>query len=119
MGGLVSMKKPDFIGRALAGPLRYRSRRPQTAGRPAAARSPELLPEGAQLTVPDQNGSQGHVTSSYFSAALDRTFALALLRAGRSLVGGVVQVPLLDGRSVQATVTEPVLYDASNERRDG
>ena len=59
------------------------------------------------------------MTSSYFSAALGRTFALALLRAAARRLAAWYTVPLLDGRTVPATVTEPVFYDPSNERRDG
>ena len=46
-----------------------------------------MLPEGAQL-VRGTGGSPmpmvGHVTSSYRSAALGRTFALAMLEGGRA-----------------------------------
>lgn len=83
----------------------------------------ELLPEGAQLVadgVPldPPVPMLGHVTSSYRSAALGRTFALALLRGGRDRLGQVVHAPLAD-RTVAATVVEPVLYDPEGARRDG
>jgi sarcosine oxidase subunit alpha len=119
LGGLVSMKKPDFVGRrSLARSDTARADRKQLVGLLPLDRA-ELLPDGAQLVLVGSSGSQGHVTSSYYSPALQRTFALALLRNGREHVGGVVQVPLLDGRTVDATVTEPVFYDPKNERRDG
>lgn len=54
---------------------------------------------------------EGHVTSSYFSARLGRSIALALLKGGRSRVGELVYVPQLDGRVVKATVTGSVFYD--------
>ncbi|WP_042372468.1 2Fe-2S iron-sulfur cluster-binding protein [Streptacidiphilus neutrinimicus] len=85
----------------------------------------ELLPEGAQLVAPGADltavpvDSLGHVTSSYRSAALDRTFALALVRGGRDRIGETVLAPLPDGRTVAATVTEPVLFDPKGGRRDG
>jgi sarcosine oxidase subunit alpha len=56
----------------------------------------------------------GHVTSSYRSAALGRTFALALLRSGRERIGEVVRA---DG--IDAEVVESVLYDREGARRDG
>ncbi|HEY3057434.1 MAG TPA: 2Fe-2S iron-sulfur cluster-binding protein [Chloroflexota bacterium] len=119
LGGLVSMKKPDFVGRrSLARSDTARADRKQLVGLLPLDRA-ELLPDGAQLVLVGSSGSQGHVTSSYYSPALQRTFALALLRNGREHLGGVVQVPLLDGRTVDATVTEPVFYDPKNERRDG
>ena len=36
----------------------------------------------------------GHVTSSYRSAALGRTFALALVKGGRDRMGEIVHAPL-------------------------
>jgi sarcosine oxidase subunit alpha len=83
----------------------------------------ELLPEGAQL-VPDPEVPStpvhaiGHVTSSYRSAALGRTFALALVEGGRDRIGETVYAPL-PGGVVAATVTESVLYDPKGTRRDG
>ncbi|MDH6125495.1 2Fe-2S iron-sulfur cluster-binding protein [Kitasatospora sp. GP82] len=85
----------------------------------------ELLPEGAQL-IADETALTGppvrmigHVTSSYRSAALGRTFALALVERGRDRIGEKVYAPLPDGRLVAATVTEPVLLDPKGARRDG
>ena len=81
----------------------------------------QLLPEGAQLVVePDgtiPTKMIGHVTSSYRSATLDRTFALAMLQSGRERLGATVYAPL-NGHVVSATVTEPIFYDKENVRRD-
>jgi sarcosine oxidase subunit alpha len=82
-----------------------------------------LLPEGAQLVAPDTRlvppvPMLGHVTSSYRSAALGRTFALALVFSGRDRLGQVLHAPLGD-RTIAATVVEPVLYDPEGLRRDG
>ena len=66
-----------------------------------------LLPEGAQLVAPTPSSRRspvpmlGHVTSSYRSAALGRTFALALVKGGRERIGERVLVPLAD-RVVEA-----------------
>jgi len=81
----------------------------------------QLLPEGAQLVL-EENGSAavtmiGHVTSSYRSAALGRTFALAMLQRGRERFGTTVYAPL-NGHVVAATVTDPIFYDKENIRRD-
>jgi sarcosine oxidase, subunit alpha len=83
----------------------------------------DLLPEGAQLITPDTPLTPpvpmlGHVTSSYRSAALERTFALALVKGGRQLIGRTVLAPLRD-RTIAATVTEPIFYDPEGTRRDG
>jgi sarcosine oxidase subunit alpha len=84
------------------------------------------LPEGAQLV---NNGTriapheapvpmEGYVTSSYSSAALRRTFALALVKGGRNRIGETLQAPL-DGQIVDVLIAEPVLYDPEGHRRDG
>jgi sarcosine oxidase, subunit alpha len=56
--------------------------------------------------------------SSYHSAALERTFALALVKAGRSRIGQTVYVPV-GGALVPAEVAEPVVFDPEGSRRDG
>jgi sarcosine oxidase subunit alpha len=58
------------------------------------------------------------VTSSYRSAALGRTFALALVKSGRERIGRTLDVPLGD-RTVSVLVADPVLYDRDGARRDG
>jgi sarcosine oxidase subunit alpha len=82
----------------------------------------ELLPEGAQLVVdpsaPIPIPMVGHVTSSYRSAALGRTFALAMVKAGGSRIGERVFAPL-PGRAIAATIVDSVLFDPENRRRDG
>lgn len=60
----------------------------------------------------------GHVTSSYPSATLGGTFALALLANGRHRIGETVLAPL-PGRTVAAAVTAPIFYDPEGARRDG
>ena len=76
------------------------------------------LPEGAQLVVdpdvPPPVPMVGHVTSSYRSAALGRTFALGLVRGGTDRVGEVLHAPLED-RTVAVTVAEPVLFDPGGD----
>jgi sarcosine oxidase subunit alpha len=60
----------------------------------------------------------GHVTSSYHSAALGRTFALALIRGGRERIGERLYAPIGDDL-VPVTITGSVLYDPEGARRDG
>ncbi len=82
----------------------------------------ELLPEGAQI-VNDPGESlpmnmQGHVTSSYYSANLEHSFALALLKGGHNRMGEVVYSPLIDGRSIAAEIVDSVFFDPKGERQD-
>ena len=60
----------------------------------------------------------GHVTSSYRSVELGRTFALALVKAGQSRIGETLHVPV-DGALVPVEVTGSVLVDPEGARRDG
>src|SRR6202162_2490392 len=120
MGWVVSKKKP-FIGQRSH--LRSDTTRPDRrhlVGLLPIDRD-ELLPEGAQLVLEPQASVParmvGHVTSSYRSATLGRTFALAMLQSGRERIGGTVYAPL-NGHTVEATVTESIFYDKENVRRD-
>ncbi|WP_020659376.1 2Fe-2S iron-sulfur cluster-binding protein [Amycolatopsis benzoatilytica] len=123
MSWAVSKKKADFLGkRSFARAENLRPDRKQLVGLlPADPRV--LLPEGAQIIetahVPRPPVRMlGHVTSSYPSAVLDRTFALALVRSGRERIGETLYVPIGD-EVVPVTVTESVLYDKEGARRDG
>jgi sarcosine oxidase, subunit alpha len=122
MSWIVNAAKGDFIGRrSLRRADTIRPDRKQLVG--VLPEDPHaLLPEGAQL-VEEDTGSipmrmVGHVTSSYRSAALGRTFALALVERGRERLGDRVFAPLPEG-TIAATVTEPVFYDPEGTRRDG
>jgi sarcosine oxidase subunit alpha len=122
MSWIVNERKGDFIGRrSLRRPALARAGRKQLVG--VLPIDPDaLLPEGAQLVgeASDRGSAHGagHVTSSYRSAALDRTFALAMVPDGRSLIGRTVIAPM-PGGAIGATITEPVFYDAAGARRDG
>jgi sarcosine oxidase subunit alpha len=84
------------------------------------------LPEGTQLighTASVNAGIQpvpmlGHVTSSYHSAALGRSFALALIKNGRNLIGQTLTAAVGDDL-VEVVVGDTVLYDPEGNRRDG
>jgi sarcosine oxidase, subunit alpha len=117
MSWIVNLKKGDFVGRrSLRRPALVAPGRKQLVG--LLPEDPDvLLPEGSQLVL-DRTRSLGYVTSSYRSAALGRTFALALLAGGHDRHGATVQVPLRNG-TVGAKVTSPVLYDPEGARRDG
>ncbi|MDX8147556.1 2Fe-2S iron-sulfur cluster-binding protein [Lentzea sp. BCCO 10_0061] len=123
MSWAVSKKKPDFIGkRSFARAENNRSDRKQLVGLLPVDPS-VLLPEGSQIVETDRLPEPpvrmlGHVTSSYPSAALGRTFALALVRSGHERIGETLFVPVADAL-VPVTVTESVLYDKEGARRDG
>ncbi|MCI9888608.1 (2Fe-2S)-binding protein [Micrococcales bacterium 31B] len=82
------------------------------------------LPEGTQLIEQDASVAeipvpmQGFVTSSYHSAALGRSFGLALIKNGRNRIGEPL-VAVVGDQLVDVTVGETVLYDPEGNRKDG
>ncbi|MGW2648896.1 sarcosine oxidase subunit alpha family protein [Streptomyces sp. NPDC001393] len=123
MGWAVSKKKPDFIGkRSYARADTVRPDRKHLVG--LLPEDPAVfLPEGTHLVADGELPAPpvpmlGHVTSSYRSAALGRTFALALIKGGRNRIGERLYAPVGD-RLVPVTVAGPVLYDPEGARRDG
>ncbi|MBO1754555.1 FAD-dependent oxidoreductase [Allobranchiibius sp. CTAmp26] len=60
----------------------------------------------------------GHVTSSYHSQAIGRSFALALVKDGRDRVGQQA-VASFGGRFVPVEIGDAVVYDKEGTRRDG
>ena len=122
MDWIVSKKK-DFIGkRSLFRADTARDNRKQLVGLKTEDAT-VVLPEGAQLVNGFSSSRPvpmvGHVTSSYFSATLGHSIALALIKGGRARLGGIVYAPLLDGQLIKATITEPGFYDSDNLRQRG
>ncbi|MBG0739723.1 (2Fe-2S)-binding protein [Paeniglutamicibacter antarcticus] len=84
------------------------------------------LPEGTQLVekgVPMTPAygpvpMQGFVTSSYHSAALGRSFGLALIKNGRNRIGEEMVASVGD-TLVDVVVAETVLFDPEGKRKDG
>jgi sarcosine oxidase subunit alpha len=115
MDWIVSKTKPGFLGkRSFSRADTARADRKQLVGLLPHDRD-VVLAEGAQLTTRAGVGPMlGHVTSSYRSAALGRTFALALLRSGRERIAETV---FANGEP--AEVVDSVLYDREGTRRDG
>ena len=124
MSWAVRHGKPfGFIGdRSLALADLKREDRLQLVG--LATANPEtVLPEGAQLLDEPQREvpapMQGYVTSSYYSACLSRSIALAMVKKGSERAGQTLHAALADGRFVPAEIVSPVFYDAEGARRSG
>jgi len=113
-------KKADFIGkRSLTRSDTARADRRQLVGL-LTADPATVIPEGAQVIEgPHETGPRtpmlGHVTSSYFSPALGRSIAFALIAGGRQKMGETVYVANRHGPPFPATIaatdflTEPEL----------
>lgn len=122
MGWIVAKGK-DFIGRrSLLRSDTARDDRKQLVGL-LAEKPMEVLPEGSQILEDTRSRGvsrmQGHVTSSYFSACLDRSIALALVRSGRKRIDEIVQVSAAGGRVTKATIVKPVFIDPEGTRQNG
>jgi sarcosine oxidase subunit alpha len=130
MSWIVSKKK-EFIGkRSFQLPWLKATGRSQLVGLLPENRD-EVIPEGAYITAlnaePDEQGlpagrrsktrHTGFVTSSYYSPALGRAFALALVADGLNRMGEVVAVPI-GKKLLRATICEAVFIDKENIRRD-
>lgn len=123
MSWIVSKKK-EFIGkRSFQLPYLKAAGRQQLVGL-LPDNTDEIIPEGAYITVlnaqPDKKGKTVHtgfVTSSYYSPALGRSFALALVTNGLNRMDEVVAVPI--GKKVlRASICDAVFIDKENIRRD-
>ena len=97
----IGKMKRDFVGkRSLSRPDIVRDGRKQLVG--LLTDDPNVvLEEGAQVTESAQppvgSPALGHVTSSYRSATLGRSIALALVAAGRSRMGAKLYAPMPNG----------------------
>ena len=80
-----------------------------------------VLPEGAQIVFDPQQAipmsMQGHVTSSYYSATMGHSIALAVVKGGHSRLGQTVYCPLADGSTIAAEIVSSVFYDPKGERQ--
>lgn len=131
MDWVVAKKKKDFIGmRSYARAGHVEAGRKQLVS-VLPVDSELRLPEGSQLVTSENAPAKplsgvapqpipmiGHVTSSYRSEALDRTFALALVRDGRSRIGDQVMASF-EGKFFPVQIAEAVVYDKEGARRDG
>jgi sarcosine oxidase subunit alpha len=122
VGWAVAKSKRDFVGkRSLARASMNGPGRKQLVGLLTA--DPKIvLEEGAQLVDDPQQAVAmtllGHVTSSYFSATLGHSIALAMLVDGRARIGQTVHVPMPNG-AIAVRVVKPIFYDPEGKRLDG
>ncbi|NVN40278.1 glycine cleavage T C-terminal barrel domain-containing protein, partial [Ameyamaea chiangmaiensis] len=122
-GWAVSKAKADFIGkRALTLAALNAPDRPQMVG--LLTDDPQtVLEEGMQLVrapeSPAPVSADGHVTSSYYSPALGRSIAIAMVRGGRDRMGETLYAPALTGAAIKVTIVNPVFYDPEGVRVNG
>ncbi|WP_375143825.1 sarcosine oxidase subunit alpha family protein [Acuticoccus sp. MNP-M23] len=121
LGWALGRKKADFVGmRALTRPDMIAPGRLQMVG--LLTEDPaKVLEEGAQVVTdpfaPLPLPMIGHVTSAYFSDALGRSIALAVVADGRARIGSTLSVMTCDTIS-DVRVVGPVFYDPEGVRLD-
>ena len=116
----IGRDKTDFVGkRSLQRPVMQSPERRQLVGL-LTADPQRVLEEGAQvLSGPHLKPPErplGHITSSYYSATLGRSIAMALIARGRARLGETLYIPLESGEVVPAQVASPVFYDPKGAR---
>ena len=125
LGWAVGKAKRDFVGkRSLERAAMSAPDRKQLVG--LLTTDPKIvLEEGAQIVAepgvkvpsPTPVPMLGFVTSSYASATLERSIALAMIKGGRARIGTKLHVPM-PGGSIEVMVVEPSFYDPKGERFD-
>ena len=115
-------KERDFIGkRSLRRKSMVAPGRPRLVGFLPADPAAVVL-EGAQLVEDPAQATPmtmiGHVTSSFWSATLGRSFGLAMVKGGGERLGHTLYA-CTGSDSMAVTLVDPVFYDREGARRDG
>ncbi len=118
----IGKAKPDYVGkRALIRQAMQAPTRKQLVGL-LTLDDQVVLEEGAQICATAANTPPmqliGHVTSSYYSATLGRSIALAMVAGGRTCYGKTLYV-LMPSAAIPVTLTAPVFYDEKGEQVNG
>jgi sarcosine oxidase subunit alpha len=115
----IGKKKPDFVGkRSLSRPDIVAPGRKQLVG--LLTEDPNVvLEEGAQIVADPAQAVPmtmlGHVTSSYWSASLGRSIAMALVAGGHDRMDETLHVPM-PGTTHRVKVTGTVFFDPEGSR---
>jgi sarcosine oxidase subunit alpha len=115
-------KSFSFIGeRSLGRSDSVRANRKQLVGLKAID-SLTVLPEGSQIVNDPEQAipmdMQGHVTSSYYSANMGHSIAMAVIKGGLDRMGDIVYCPSADGTNAAAQIVSHVFYDPTGERQN-
>ena len=114
-------KKFSFVGqRGMARADCQRAQRKQFVGLYPLNKS-FVLPEGSQIVLSRPQSLPadmvGHVTSSYDSPSLGRSFALAVVKGGLDRYGEIVEVSVGPNLWEKAEIRSPVFYDPEGARQ--
>ncbi|WP_372572394.1 sarcosine oxidase subunit alpha family protein [Ruegeria jejuensis] len=118
----LSKKKEDFLGKRaqqrshMADPDRWKLVGLETV-------DGSVLPDGAYAVGEGTNANGqrnmiGRVTSTYYSANLDRGIAMGLVKHGPDRMGEVIEIPGTDGKSYKAKIVDPAFFDKDGEKQN-
>ena len=118
----LSKKKEDYLGKRaharshMADPNRWKLVGLETE-------DGSVLPDGAYAIAngTNENGqgnTQGRVTSTYYSANLERGIAMGLVHKGPERMGEVIAFNTVDGGEIRAKIVDPVFYDKEGEKQN-
>ncbi len=119
----ISKKKDDFLGKRgqfrshMVDPDRWK-----LVGLESVDGS--VIPDGAYAVATGENANgqrnvQGRITSTYYSANLERGGAMGLVKDGPDRMGEVITFPKTKGGDVQAKIVNAVFYDPAGEKQNG
>jgi sarcosine oxidase subunit alpha len=118
----LSKKKDDYLGKRaqqrdhMTDPNRWKLVGLETV-------DGSVIPDGAYAVAEGENENgqretQGRVTSTYYSANLERGIAMGLVLNGPDRMGEVISFPKLDGSDVKVKIVDPVFYDREGEKQN-
>ncbi len=118
----ISKKKEDFLGkRAMERTHMTDRNRWKLVGLETVDGS--VLPDGAYavgegVNANGQRNMIGRVTSTYFSANLNRGIAMGLVLHGPDRMDEVIEFPGTDGKIYKAKIVDPVIYDQEGKKQN-
>ena len=118
----ISKKKPDYLGKRaqershMASPDRWKLVGLETL-------DGSVLPDGAYAVAEGVNANgqrnvQGRVTSTYYSANLERGIAMGLVRHGPDRMGEVIDFPGDGGKVFKARIVDQVFLDKEGAKQN-
>ncbi|MGV6803100.1 MAG: aminomethyltransferase family protein, partial [Ruegeria sp.] len=118
----ISKKKEDFLGKRaqershMTDPERWKLVGLETV-------DGSVIPDGAYavgegVNANGQRNMIGRVTSTYYSANLDRGIAMGLVRHGPDRMGEVIEFPGTDDKTYKAKIVDPIFFDKDGEKQN-
>jgi sarcosine oxidase subunit alpha len=118
----LSKKKEDYLGKRahtrshMADPNRWKLVGLETE-------DGSVLPDGAYAIAEGDNANgqrntQGRVTSTYYSANLERGIAMGLVLNGPKRMGEMIEFNKVDGTTIRTKIVDLVFYDKEGEKQN-